>query len=171
MRIASLDQLKKIPMNAAHKAQIEAQLKESPALSAASRHPGAKTQHRALARQTDETGSHPQRLLWQMLHADETCHQYEWVSDHVGAVPGRKFELDVACPAYRIGIEVDGWLWHGKRKQDFLRDREKDYMLALEGWQVLRLQAGLLYREPDEALRRAKRFLAVWIPRQRILFG
>lgn len=171
MRVANLGQLNQLSMNAGHKAKIAEQLGQIPPASAkgASRSPAERGSRSGTGDQ--QTGSHPQRLLWQMLHADEACREYAWASDYVGAVPGRKFELDVACPAYRVGIEVDGWLWHGKRKQDFLRDREKDYCLMLEGWQVLRLQAGLLYKEPQEAVERARRFLDIWVPRQRLLFG
>lgn len=166
MRVASLAQLNQLSMNPAHKAKIAAQLQGSAGGSSKQVDAGAGVAPRRLVADTSETGSHPQRVLWNMLHAEESAKHYAWVGDFVGAVPGRKFELDVASPRYRIGIEVDGWLWHGKRKQDFLRDREKDYLLSIEGWQVLRLQAGLIYKEPGLALERVQRFMAVWVPRQ-----
>jgi len=54
------------------------------------------------------------------------------------AVSGRKFEIDFAFAQEKLAIEVDGWMYHGKFKADFQRDRLKDRMLTMEGWTVLR---------------------------------
>ena len=87
-----------------------------------------------------EDAAHPQRILF------DACQQRfpGWVesgrlcSEYKGAVPGRRFVLDVAFPEYRLAEEVDGWQYHGKRKTDFQRDRLRDRALTRQGWRVLR---------------------------------
>lgn len=53
----------------------------------------------------------------------------------------RKFEIDLAWPEYRVGVEVNGGVWskgaHG-RPLAILRDMEKSNLLVLSGWKVLR---------------------------------
>lgn len=113
----------------------------------------------------------PQQILAGMIIADGELGQWDWEEDFVGTVPGRKFELDLALRALRLGVEVDGWQFHGKHKESFLRDRDKDYLLTLQGWVSIRVQAGLIVSDPEEAMNRVRRFLAVWVPRQRQLMG
>lgn len=57
-------------------------------------------------------------------------------------IASRRYSVDVALPAERIAIEIDGWQHHGRYLADFRRDREKDRALTLEGWRVLRFTAG-----------------------------
>lgn len=57
------------------------------------------------------------------------------------AVPGRNFSLDIAFPSCKLCCEVDGWEWHGKHKGDFQRDRERQNLLTLNGWRILRFTA------------------------------
>lgn len=56
-----------------------------------------------------------------------------------GAIPNRRFEIDMALPDIQFGIEVDGWQYHGKYKDSFLRDREKDWLAHLAGWLIVRV--------------------------------
>jgi very-short-patch-repair endonuclease len=56
-------------------------------------------------------------------------------------IPGRKFRLDVAFPDAKLCVELDGWEWHGKHKSDFHRDRERQNLLTLNGWRILRFTA------------------------------
>lgn len=58
------------------------------------------------------------------------------------AIPGRRFEIDVAFPRRLVAIEIDGWQYHGKFLRDFKRDREKDRVLTEYGWRILRFTAG-----------------------------
>lgn len=62
----------------------------------------------------------------------------------------RKFEIDIAFVDDRIAIEVDGWQYHGKFKNGFQRDREKQNRLVMEGWRPLRF----FYREIRDELGR-----------------
>lgn len=73
-------------------------------------------------------------------------------SEFKGAVPGRRFRLDMAIADLKIAIEVDGWQYHGKHKADFHRDREKRNLLAVEGWAVLAFSARDIFKDPDSVL-------------------
>jgi very-short-patch-repair endonuclease len=61
----------------------------------------------------------------------------------------RKFELDIAIPEHRIGIEIDGGVYtrqaHGS-VNGIKRDMAKHNLLVREGWRVLRFR-------PDEVRR------------------
>jgi very-short-patch-repair endonuclease len=55
--------------------------------------------------------------------------------------PMRKFELDIAWPAHKVGVEIQGGVFtkgaHGSPMM-ILRDMEKSNLLVLDGWRVLR---------------------------------
>lgn len=89
-------------------------------------------------------GDTPQQMLWRAL-----CQRYcervragDLVWELANVVPGRKFRLDMAFRRPLLAIEVDGWANHGKSLAGFRRDREKDRMLVVAGWRVLRFAAG-----------------------------
>lgn len=63
------------------------------------------------------------------------------VQEYPGAIPGRRYKIDVAFPGQRLCVEIDGWEWHGKHKGDFQRDRERQNLLTLNGWRILRFTA------------------------------
>lgn len=65
-----------------------------------------------------------------------------------GAIPGRRFRLDVAIERLKLAIECDGWQYHGKFKQGFHRDRERDRLLTLNGWYILRFAASTILKDP-----------------------
>ena len=88
-------------------------------------------------------GPTPHDILWAAVaaHIDNAVREFE------NAVPGRKYRLDIALPDARLAIEVDGWEWHGKHKGDFTRDRERQNLLTLHGWRILRFTAGQIRRD------------------------
>ncbi len=63
------------------------------------------------------------------------------VAEYRSAVPGRRFRIDIAFPAKYLAIEFDGWAHHGRFKADFQRDRERQNLLTLNGWRILRFTA------------------------------
>lgn len=88
-------------------------------------------------------GQTPQQKLWRALVA-----RYpdlvkpgilKWEAG--GVVPGRRYSLDAAFYDLKLGCEVDGWEFHGKNIQNFKRDRQKDRLLLLAGWRVMRFFA------------------------------
>ena len=53
----------------------------------------------------------------------------------------RKFRLDFAWPALKLGVEVEGGIYRGgghTHVKDLKRDMEKSNLLTLAGWRLLR---------------------------------
>lgn len=63
--------------------------------------------------------------------------------------------LDVAFPASRVWLEVDGWAWHADVER-FRADRRKQNALVAEGWTVLRFTWSDLTDRPDDTVRRVR---------------
>ena len=60
----------------------------------------------------------------------------------------RRFLLDVAYPDLKIAVEGDGFGVHGTRNA-FETDRDRQNLLVIEGWLVLRFTWRQLCRTPD----------------------
>lgn len=83
------------------------------------------------------------------------------VSEYKKAIPGRRFTLDVVFEQQKIACEVDGWQFHGQHKAGFHRDREKDKLLLLNGWRVLRFTAKEINADGIGCLRTIERLLGL----------
>lgn len=81
----------------------------------------------------------PQVILFRALvpHFGLYSNKGDLVYELKDVIPGRKFEVDIALPRYKVAIEMDGWESHGKYLAGFKRDREKWLLFATEGWLVL----------------------------------
>jgi very-short-patch-repair endonuclease len=87
--------------------------------------------------------SKPEERLWELV-----CERYPDAKREVGSlVPGRKYKADIVIERLKLVIEVDGWEFHGKYKSGFLRDRQKDRLLMLAGYRVVRFTAGEILKE------------------------
>lgn len=75
------------------------------------------------------------------------------VPDFDAGVEGRRFRIDLAFPEEWLAVEVDGWQYHGRMKGDFDRERERQNLLTLEGWRILRYPAGLIRADLDRVIR------------------
>ena len=64
--------------------------------------------------------------------------------------------LDVAFPGVKLGVEFDGWEFHGDRAS-FARDRSRDNALALKGWVVLRYTSESIEEMPPQLARMLRR--------------
>lgn len=53
-------------------------------------------------------------------------------------VSGHSYSLDVALPCAKVDIEYDGHYWHSING-NALRDRQRDIILNMAGWKVIRL--------------------------------
>lgn len=60
-------------------------------------------------------------------------------------------EIDFADPLLKIAIEVDGRAFHSDR-QSFERDRERQNMLVVLGWVVLRFTWERIVNDPEGVL-------------------
>lgn len=68
------------------------------------------------------------------------------------------YYLDIAWPAARVCLEVDGFEHHGGRA-GFEADRLRDQVLASRGWIVIRVTWAQLSSDPDGFLRRLRAVL------------
>jgi len=84
------------------------------------------------------------------------------VRDEAGRIVA---EIDFAHPGLKIAIEVDGRAFHSGR-QSFERDRERQNMLVVRGWVVLRFTWERIVNDPDGVL--AEIAAACAVARQRI---
>jgi hypothetical protein len=99
-------------------------------------------------------GNTPQEKLWralvhrypELVKAGDLCWELG------GVVPGRKYSLDIAMKDLNLGLELDGWEWHGKNIKNFKRDRQKDRLLLLSGWRVLRFFASEVIDEIESVM-------------------
>ncbi|MGE0216456.1 DUF559 domain-containing protein [Mycolicibacterium sp.] len=92
----------------------------------------------------DGTHSAAERLLVKLLRDARLT---GWRANHrVG-----RYRVDVAFPAAKVAIEVDGWAFHVD-PTEFQIDRERQNDIALLGWQVLRFTWLDLTRFPDRVL-------------------
>jgi very-short-patch-repair endonuclease len=68
-----------------------------------------------------------------------------------GVVEG--YEVDYHWPEPRLVVELDGWRFHGGRMR-MNTDRERDQVLALAGWRIIRFTRDQVVVDPDECARR-----------------
>lgn len=58
------------------------------------------------------------------------------VQQHRVRIAGRTFRIDLAYPALRVAIELDGWEWHRSRTA-FDNDRARSNLLVAHGWTLV----------------------------------
>lgn len=49
------------------------------------------------------------------------------------------YRLDASLVHYRVGVELDGWQFHGRTLSGFQRDREKQLLFCRRGWLLFRI--------------------------------
>lgn len=62
------------------------------------------------------------------------------------------YALDIAFPALRLAVEIDGRSYH-ENDGSFARDRRRDRVLAEHGWQTIRFTAAEVLGDPVEFVR------------------
>lgn len=67
-------------------------------------------------------------------------------------LPNRRFRIDIAFIEDRLAVEVDGWVYHGKYKLSFQKDRIRQNLLVIEGWRVLRFFYGEIDKDIESVL-------------------
>ncbi|MGI8684772.1 MAG: DUF559 domain-containing protein [Acidimicrobiales bacterium] len=74
-------------------------------------------------------------------------------------LPGRRYRLDYAWPAARLAVEVDGYESHSDLEA-FRSDRERQNVLVLLGWTVLRFTWADVRNRPARVADQVRRALA-----------
>ncbi|HEY8300692.1 MAG TPA: type IV toxin-antitoxin system AbiEi family antitoxin domain-containing protein [Jatrophihabitans sp.] len=82
-----------------------------------------------------------------------------WVANMPFSAGGRSYEIDVAFPALRIAIEIDGYEYHS-REGRFQTDRTRQNVLIAAGWRVLRFTWADLDQRPWLVVRQIRQLLA-----------
>lgn len=88
-------------------------------------------------------GRLPDDVLWQAV----SLAYPDAVRELQGAIPGRRFRIDIALEDVKIAIEVDGWQYHGKYRSAHEADRERQNLYAIHGWMILRFTAGQIFKD------------------------
>ena len=78
----------------------------------------------------DRADSAAERLLVRLLREAGIG---GWVLGH----PLGPYRIDLAFPAARVAVEVDGWAWHVDPER-FRNDRRKGNFITRSGWDLLR---------------------------------
>jgi len=70
---------------------------------------------------------------------------------------GRYFRLDFAVPSVKkwIDVECDTTKWH-LRKEQIIKDKDRDKILKKLGWKILRVNEKLLLNHPNKILKKLK---------------
>lgn len=99
-------------------------------------------------------GCDPQSKLWRALLAryPRGAADGDLLWEFKGAVPDRRFRVDIVWRSAAIAIEVDGYQFHGRIKKGFHRDREKDRLMLINGWKTLRYTAKEINQDIDKVL-------------------
>lgn len=102
--------------------------------------------------------SKPHRLVWEALGR-------EWPGRAVLEYPpiqGRRYRIDIAFPfePFPLAVEVDGFSVHGKHLADFKKDRQRQNMLSLAGWRILRFFPGEIYQDIDSIVAQVRQALS-----------
>ncbi|GAA4782275.1 hypothetical protein GCM10023200_14700 [Actinomycetospora chlora] len=75
-----------------------------------------------------------------------------WFADHRVLLRGHGVAvLDLAFPASRVLVEIDGWAYH-RDLPAFRRDHARQNVLVLAGWTVLRVDWHTLETDADAVL-------------------
>lgn len=116
-----------------------------------------------------------QARLYETLRLLPETREFPWEWEVSRVIPGRRFSVDIAMrlsPTHKLAIEVDGLRHHGLSRDGFYRDREKDDLLGLHDWTVIRVPAGLISKDMpvvvERIASRAQRLQASWV-RQRLV--
>jgi very-short-patch-repair endonuclease len=105
---------------------------------------GSSAAGRLLVAAADRADSAAERLLVRILRDGGIG---GWVLGH----PFGPWRIDLAFPARKLAVEVDGWAWHVDAER-FRADRRKQNALVRAGWDPLRFTWHDLDQRPDAVL-------------------
>jgi very-short-patch-repair endonuclease len=106
--------------------------------------PGSAAAGRLLVAAADRADSAAERLLVRLLREAGIA---GWVLGHqLGP-----YRIDLAFPAQRVAVEVDGWAYHVDPER-FRNDRRKGNFITRSGWDLLRFTWHGLHTQPVETI-------------------
>lgn len=108
----------------------------------------------------DEPWSKAERVMHRLLREHGIT---EWIANYAVSVGGRRFYLDIAFPDLKVAIEVDGKI-HATDLQVFESDRQRQNLLLIDGWQVLRFTWRRLIDEPQAVVDEVRAVLGARTP-------
>jgi very-short-patch-repair endonuclease len=114
---------------------------------------GSSPAGRLLVAAADRADSAAERLLIRLLR---DAGIEGWVLGH----PLGPYKIDLAFPARRVAIEVDGWAWHVDPDR-FRHDRRKGNYITRCGWDLLRFTWHGLDAQPGASIAEIQETLAM----------
>lgn len=114
---------------------------------------GSSAAGRMITAAADRADSAAERLLVKLLRDAGIG---GWVLGH----PFGPYRIDVAFPAAKVAIEVDGWAWHVDAER-FRNDRRKGNAITRGGWSLLRFTWHGLDGQPRETIAEIRETLAL----------
>jgi very-short-patch-repair endonuclease len=105
---------------------------------------GSTAAGRLLTAAADHADSAAERLLVKLLREAGIS---GWVLGH----PFGPYRIDLAFPAVKVAVEVDGWAWHVDPER-FRQDRRKGNFITRNAWDLLRFTWHALDGEPAESI-------------------
>jgi very-short-patch-repair endonuclease len=114
---------------------------------------GSSEAGRLLVAAADRAESAAERLLVRLLRDAGID---GWVLSH----PLGPYKIDLAFPAQRLAIEVDGWAWHVDPER-FRHDRRKGNYITRCSWDLLRFTWHGLHDQPAESISEISQTLAI----------
>ena len=107
--------------------------------------PGNSARRRMLLDSRDQPWSAAERLAHRLLHASRIT---GWTANYRVLVSGACYFIDIAFPAVRLAVEIDGRL-HEDDPSIFETDRYRANQLVCSGWTVLRFTYAMLVARPE----------------------
>jgi very-short-patch-repair endonuclease len=118
---------------------------------------GNKDRRALLLDSRDEPWSEAERLCHRLLRGAGIT---GWRSNRKVVIDGHVYYIDVAFPALKLAVEIDGRL-HETDEDLFESDRWRQNALVLEGWMVLRFTWKMLVDRPEVVLRDIRTAMAI----------
>lgn len=108
----------------------------------------------AHSKQNQDAKSYPETFFTEVIanEFDDKIHEFN--------MPFHRFSLDFAWPDKKKVIEIDGEQ-HYTDKDQIVRDKAKDALLAEEGWEVLRIRWKTFFKDPKPLIKQANEFIGL----------
>jgi very-short-patch-repair endonuclease len=74
-----------------------------------------------------------------------------WRANYAIRLEGRRVVIDIAFPASKVAVEIDGWAFHVDADA-FQQDRQRQNLLVRHGWRVLRFTYRDLIERPQAVI-------------------